>query len=341
MKLAAAKLQSFINKPDLDFKYILIYGVDSGLVSIYYNKIAKYILGNDVSDPFRFCNLDYQKIKDDSSVYLDELLAQSLIGGQRLIKLDNLSSSLNKSFIDIMENNNPETISIFLAGELKTSSSLRKFFEKSKNAITIACYKDDEQSISYVIQNKLRENNINYNGDVMRFLQSKLLGNRQIVENELEKLILSLGDKKTIDLEDAQKLIIDSKEVSIDKITNSFASGNLKELESSIESAFSENMQPIVIIRSLINYFMRIKQVKDDVNSGLNIDSAVTKLRPPIFFKQMPAFKQHLSKWNSKVVDKVLVRLFDLEIDCKTTNKPAELICKNTLLLLPYYFVKR
>lgn len=334
MKIPPAKVESFVKSPDANINFVLVYGPDIGLVSDRTTKLSKTIV-EDLSDPFRVTDLPYDRIKDDPSVLADEINAMCFMGGRRLIKVRMESTTLPKDVCEIIEKSNGDSFVIFSAGDLTPASSLRKFFEKSGKTAALACYKDDNATISRVIGQKLLAEGYEFSADVTRYLSESFSGDRLVIMSEVEKLITYMGDKKQISLSDVEECIYDSSEFSLDELCIAVASRNLYDIEKNLNKAMKENVTPITIIRLMLRYFMRLQQVRNMLDDGAPEQQAMSSLRPPVFFKQAPLFKRHLSLWTSPAISKVITKLIELEIECKKTGSPAELLCSRLLIIIP------
>lgn len=334
MKIQPAKLASFLKSPDKGINCILIYGPDAGLVSQYTNAICKTVV-EDLSDAFRVSDLSFDKIKDEPAILADEIGAISMIGGRRLVKVTTSSESLPKEHADILEKNSSDTMVVFSAGELSASSSLRKFFEKIPHAAAIACYKDDNASVARVIAAKFAEYKITYDPDVVQYLCNSFSGDRMVILSEVEKLITYMGEEKRITLADVTQAVHDSSEFSLDDLCNAFAFRNPALIDMHMNRALSEGAAPIMIIRTMLRYFMRLQEFKNQIDAGENEQQAISSLKPPVFYKQLPSFKNHLSIWKSNDIATIIKQFIELEISCKTTGNPAELMCQRLMMVLP------
>jgi DNA polymerase-3 subunit delta len=334
MKIPAAKINSFVKSPDKGINFVLIYGPDAGLVSEYTRDICKTV-ADDLSDPFRIAELSFDKIKDEPSILNDEINAICMMGGRRLIKVRTDSTTLPKEVGEIISASKSDTFVVFSGGDLTPASSLRTFFEKAANAAAIPCYKDDSGSIMRIISNKFSENKISCDSDVVQYLANSFSGDRLVIVSEVEKLITYMGSNKHITLADVQECIYDSSEFSLDDLCSAFASRNPYETDKHYSKAQKEGVASIAIIRMMLRYFMRLQEVKNSIESGANEQQAISALRPPVFFKQVPIIKKHLSLWKSSDISKVIHKLIELEIDCKTTGSQDELLCARLLTILP------
>jgi DNA polymerase-3 subunit delta len=334
MKIPAARISSFVKAPDKNINFVLIYGPDSGLVSQYFQEISKTIV-DDLSDPFRVAELSFERIKEEPAIFNDEINAMSLMGGRRLIRIRAEGASLPKELGEVINSSKSDTFVVIAGGDLAATSSLRTFFEKSENAAAIPCYKDDNQSIQQIISRKFSENKISCENDVVPYLASSFSGDRLVIISEVEKLITYMGGNNHITLDEVKECVHDSSEFSLDELCVAFASRNPYETEKNLTKALKEGVAAIAIIRMMLRYFMRMQEVKNQIESGINEQQAVSNLRPPVFFKQVPVFKKHLSLWKNSDISKVIQKFIELEIECKTTGNPADLLCARLLLILP------
>jgi DNA polymerase-3 subunit delta len=110
------------------------------------------------------------------------------------------------------------------------------------------------------------------------------------------------------------------------------ANGDHAGLETALIRCFDEGNQPIMILRMLARHFHRLHLAKGAMTKGASIDDAMRKLRPPVIFKQAPAFKNQLGSWDLNRIAMALDLLTQAEADCKITGNPPETITSRTLM---------
>lgn len=333
MKIPAAKIESFVNSPDPNINFVLLYGPDRGLISERKKTLSLKVV-SDLNDAFNVVEFKYSQIKDDPSLFADEINAMSLMGGRRLIIVD-ADTTISKELCDVIEAANSDSFVIFAAGDLTPASTLRKFFDKSKKTAALPCYNDDAASIQKIIGGKLRAEGYNFEFEVVQYLADKFSGDRLIILNEAEKLILYMGDNKNITLNDVENCVFDSSEFSLDELCTAVASKDLKSIDKNMTRAISDGVAPVAIIRANLRYFMRLLQAREAIDNGQSEQVAMGQLRPPVFFKQVPIFKRQLSMWKTPQLNRAIKSFTELEIECKKSANPAELLCSRMLLILP------
>ena len=196
-------------------------------------------------------------------------------------------------------------------------SKIRSFFEKSAKCGAVPCYADNELTIKKMITNALKDfdglspNNINL------ILENSNL-DRIKLNNELEKIIIYFQDKK----------IVTSKlETLLDlKVNDNF---NILKDEALLGNKLKTNkLLSDTIIESEKNIFylssinLRLNKLKEAITASrsLNLEDAISSLRPPIFWKDKANFTIQAKKWNSDKIKNILNKTYSLEIKIKSNS---------------------
>lgn len=326
MKIAATKIDSFIEREINKVKAILLYGPDVGLLSERSDKIKTKILGEEI-DPFLYIKYSAKSLLNDPGKLADEINSMPFIPGTKLIIIDDVSSSFSEELEYSLDNHKGDSFVLLKAGDLATSSKLRKIAENRSDILSAPCYVDDQFALANLVRRELDKESYKYPANLPNYIASLFAGNRLLVTSELSKLALYLGDRKEITEQDVQEIIHGLKEENYQEIANSVASKNINETIKEIKNHLFQGVFPVTIIRALINYFTKLLYVKARHVDGMDIEQAVSELRPPIFFKQKNIFKNHLQKWQLKEIQNFLQLLEKLEVIFKSeTTYFAEII---------------
>ena len=86
MKLATSQINGFLQNPPTSVRAILVFGPDTGLVSERLELLASRIV-KDKNDPFSVSLLTGAQIAADPSRLYDEAASMSLVGGRRLVRV--------------------------------------------------------------------------------------------------------------------------------------------------------------------------------------------------------------------------------------------------------------
>jgi DNA polymerase-3 subunit delta len=331
MKLTWKQIDPFLKSPDPKARVVLVYGPDNGLMRERAKTIAKTVV-DDLDDPFNVVTLNTDILAEDPARLNDEAMAISMMGGARLIKIEQASDKLTTTIKDYLENPSPENLVIVEADALGTRSSLRQLCEKSKNAAALPCYVEDERGVANVIRETLSNAGYFINADAVQILAANVMGDRTRVRSELEKLMLYMGDEKNITAEHIFESTGNIAEANLDDLVYSVGGGNTKKAIESYNRLIGEGVADIAILRSLQNHFRRLHYTQSLMQSGKSIDQAVKSLTPPIFFKVEPAFKAQINKWQGPKLDMILQKLVELEAQTKRTGTPVQTLCSQAIL---------
>ena len=334
MKIQYRQIEQFVKSPDKAARVILIYGPDSGLVSERAMIIGKTVV-EDINDPFNVASLQTDALAEDPARLQDEAGAISMMGGDRLIKIEDGGDKLTVLVKEYLENPSDSALVVIQAGELGPRSSLRKLCESAKNAAALPCYVEDERDVSRFIREALQAESLGAEPDAVMWLAANISGDRQKVKSELEKLITYKGDEKTpVSLVDVQAICGAAGVQSFDDLVYNVAGRNSKAALKAYATLTEEGVPFIAILRALQNHFRRLHMTKSHMEDGLDMESAMKKLSPPVFFKQAPMFKGQINSWSLPVLNQIMGKLSTLEAQCKQTGMPVDTLCSQAILAI-------
>ncbi len=328
MKANPRDVTGHLKNLDPKFRAVLIFGKDSGLVRENRNRLSKQIVPDD-GDPFCMATLNPLQIKEDRAIIADEMGAVSMMGGRRLVRLDEATDKELEAVKNGLAMETGDTLLLITSGDLSPKSKLRTFFEKDPQVLAIACYADSAQDVGALIFETFRSHNIQAAPDVIAYLKDHLGGDRIVTRSELEKIVFylgalkgDLGPLKILSFEDAKTLTSDSAEMTLSDIVNQALGGNSKKLAMLLDKAQIEGTGAIEILRVLQSQLQRLGLVRGLVDEGTAINEALKSLRPPVFFKERDAFVAQVRGWQTGRVMAALNYTIEAEASCKKTGAP-------------------
>ncbi len=336
MKLQARQIDGFLKAPDKSARAILIYGPDQGLVKER-TKIIGLSIVSDLNDPFNAAHMTGVMIESDPSQFFDEVNAQSLMGGTRLIRVTDVDNKFAVHLKDWLKSNPSDgTIVVIEGGVLGPRDALRKYCEEATNAATLPCYIPDERDMANFIRDLIKGRGKSIEGDAVVWLSHSLQGDRAIVKMEVEKLCLYVGaEQNMIKLSDAQASCGENGVQGLDDLIDATFSRDPLRTLGTFRRIMDEGTDIIVVERSLQNHIRRLHQVKIDIEeNGHPIELAMKKLQPPIFYKHEEKFKSQINKFSSAYLRKLLARLSEIEAETKRTGTPSKTLMSDALLKL-------
>jgi len=333
MKVLPAQADSIVKSPPGNLMAALIYGPDAGHVTERVKDLTNAIV-DDPTDPFCISNITVTALKNDNLRLADEAASMSLMGGRRVVQIQEATDDLAKIFSGLLETGQ-QTDAFFIveASDLGPRSTLRKLFENAKNAAAIACYSDDSSTIKSLVRSVFDGTNITVSDDALSFLTDNLGGDRMVSRSELEKLKLYKGSEAgEVTLSDAISCVGDTANLTLEDLAFAAAGGDLKTVSRLLDRTRQEGIAIITILRAVGRHFQRLHLASGQIANGQSPEQAMKALKPPVFFKRLQSFRLQSRRWSITKLEAVIASITQAETSCKSTGSPDELICGQLLL---------
>ena len=131
---------------------ILFYGKNEGL-----KNEALHIL---IKDESNIHNYEEKEILDNENNFIENILSKSFFETEKFIIVKRVTDKIFKIIEKIQQKNLEDTTIILNSESLEKKSKLRSFFEKNKTLICVPFYPDNDQTLSKLAYNFLREKKI-------------------------------------------------------------------------------------------------------------------------------------------------------------------------------------
>ncbi len=302
------KAISIINSNNLP-KIWLIFGTDEGEIDLIIKKILEKIT-----------NPDAEVITiDDISELKNTIKSRSLFHRNKIIVISGVGDAGVNVISAGINHLNVEDYIIVRGGDLKKHSKLRTFFESHETALTLNCYKLDAYGIASVIEGELKQNKIVFDKEIPNVIAGMIAYDTKIASNEIEKIALFLADShnRKLTVKIVEELISSSAEISLDKLFSSIVLKNKKLVNHEVNLIDKNNY--MLVIRAYQNFLIRLISVQQELGS-IGIESAMNKLKPPLFGRQRTDFIEVVRKSR---LEKNLARLEKaIELECHIKTLP-------------------
>ncbi len=306
--LRANQVPAFLKRPDPEAGAVLLHGNDAGLVAEYAETLAR-ALAHGGHEPGEIIRLDDAALAEDPERLFVELRTGALFGGARVVRLK-AGPRLKPAVVE--ELLRPGANAAFLiveAGNLKRDSKLRRLFEESKSAVAIACYGDDAKGIERLVDEVLAGYGLTLAPDARPALVALLGGDRGLARSELEKLALYGYGKASLTLDDVTAVVGNVGEAGFGKVVAAAAEGRTGPVLCELERLIATGQSPQGLLIALLRHFARLHRVQVARAAGQSLEAAIKGLRPPVFFKELPAFTQQCRNWRGRAIEGVLRRI--------------------------------
>lgn len=332
MKPTTTQITQFLNRPDPAVRVVLIYGPDAGLVRERATLLAKKTVP-DLQDPFRVANVAPAGLTEDPARLADEMAAQALGGGRRLIRIQHAPDGIAKALDNVLKDLPPsDSLLLVEAGDLDKRSKLRSLCEASATAIAIPCYVENTGDRIRTINEILAAEKLTVPREVAQLLADILPPDRSALRSELDKLALYARGQKAVSLADVQAVVQDAGAAELDDLVNAVALGDAKQAAQLLQRLFAEQAPVVMILRAAQRHFLRLQQARGFMTEGVNAAEAIKKLQPPVFWKYQDMMVKQVQRWSPAALHAVLGQLMQAEAAAKQTGAPDEALCGTELL---------
>ena len=299
-----------INKIDKNLIHIILfYGKNEGLKNEALNIL--------IQDEDNIQNYEEKEILDNENSFIENILSKSLFEKEKFIVIKRITDKILK-VIETLHLKNLEDITIILnADNLEKKSKLRSFFEKDKKLICVPFYPDNNQTLSRLAYNFLREKKISISSSNINLIVNKCSGDRETLMNELQKIELFSKNGKQINSDNISKLINLSENHNISELIDSCLAQNKRKIISILNENNFSNEDCIMIVRSFIIKSKKLLALSKAFETNKNIDLTISSAKPPIFWKEKEITRQQILKWNSKNIKQLIYSLSETELQIK------------------------
>ena len=316
------ELNNFINKK----KLFLIYGENEGLKE---DLILEFSKDYSKENTFKYSE---KEIFLNLENFYNNIFSQSFFEKKKLIIVNNASEKI-KSEIELILTKNIEDITlIFLSNILEKKSKLRNLFEKDKNLICVAVYKDDHRVLFNLANSFFKSKKIDISTESINLIIERSSEDRKNLRNELKKIDCFIGNKKKIDFDDLIKLTNLSENHNINKIVDTSLAKNTRETLRVINENIFSTEDIIIIIRSYLLRSKRLLRLITELEKNKNIDQVISASKPPIFWKDKDIVKKQLKIWNKENTIALIQNINNVELQLKKNAGSSLNILQNFII---------
>ena len=309
-------IKSFeINKIDLKKNnFFLFYGENEGL--------KKEIIESNFKNnyPKKTFYYDESEVLNNKSNFFEEILSKSFFENEKLIIISRSTDKITSIIEEILEKKIDDLVLILNSGSLEKRSKLRLLFEKNKEIICIAFYEDNNQTLSSLASQFFRNNKIQISQQAINLIINRCRGDRQNLKNELNKIESFIKNKKKIEISEILQLTNLAENYSVTELVDNCLAKN-KNKTLNILNENNYNLEDcIIVIRTMLAKSKRLLKLFQEIKISNNIDSAISSIKPPIFWKDKQIVKDQINKWSYKKIELLIFRINEIELLIKKNS---------------------
>ena len=310
--------------PDKTIFYLL-YGKNEGLKTDCINQILEKNNG-------KVFNYEEKQIKDEIESFYENILSNSLFESEKIIIINRASDKIFETIQDLINRNITNIIIIINAGILETRSKLRSLFEKKDDLVCIPTYPDNNDTLSKLAVIFFRNENISISQENINLIIEKCNGDRNNLNNELNKIRNYANDKKKLSSQEILKLINLSENYEISELIDNCLALNKNKITKILNENNYNNEDCIIILRTFITKAKKILKLAIKLEENKDINKTINSAKPPIFWKDKEIVKVQLNKWKPDKIKELIKNINNVELEIKKNYNNSIFIITNFIL---------
>ena len=344
MKIDSKYFEQYVQKNHQNYKVILLYGPNLGLVNLLYNKTI-ISLNIDINDPFNVTKINGTEFKESPFILEDNINTFNILTEKKFILLDLLHISINKNIENIVLNsivsNDVNYLLIIKAGNIGSQNKLVKHFENSGNSVLTVCYEENANEIKNNISNILIKHKINFSNEFISNLSSLFNTDSLYNKMEIDKLESFLINNKNVTEHILLNFLLINENINLNKVVNSCLNGETRESLFYLDKIYDKSNSNIILIKMFGKHFKTLEKILLSNQHGKSLAESINNLKPPVFFKDKPLFLSQCKLWSFKKINLIQKRLIDLELKTKIGLYPEKTLLSQFILSASFLAQKK
>ena len=305
-------------------KLFLFYGENQGLKKEFKERLRIQNKNQEV------LNLFQDEIIKNKNILVNEINNKSLFNDKKIIFINQINDKILDIVDEIIENIQEERIFLF-SDILDKKSKLRSYFEKSKSCGITPCYQDNEITIRKIIMKKLNGYQ-GLTGQVTNLIIQNTGLDRNKINNEIDKIISCFKDKK-IDSNKIDLLLNIKTSDDFNLLKDEALNGNKINTNRLLADTVFEIENNIYYLNSINQRINKLNEIENKKEEDSNIESIISNLKPPVFWKDKPMLIEQSKKWNKNKIEAALKKTYNTEIEIKSNSSiRKDLLIKNLII---------
>ena len=289
-------------------KNFLFYGENQG----YKNQIIE----NKFKKHYKESTFYYEEseVLSNKETFFNNILSRSFFENEKLIIINRVTDKIKDIIEEIFDKKIGDLVLVLNANSLDKKSKIRSLFEKSKDNFCVPFYEDNEQTLSTIVNNFFREKKIPISQQAINLIVRRARGDRQNINNELEKIACFTSNKQKIEIKDLLKLTNLAENYNVSELVDCCLAKNKKKTINILSENNYSLEDCIIIIRTFLIKTKRLTKLSKEMNNTKNLEETVLKFKPPIFWKEKEMVKQQIKIWSYKDAKDLLNQINDVEL---------------------------
>ena len=294
------------------FNIFLLYGKNEGLQN---QTLKENFIINFKGEVIKY---DEQEFILNYENMASEILTKSLFKDEKLIIISRVSDKILRYIEELSDKEITDLKIVLKSSQLDKKSKLRSFFEKSKKLVVTPFYEDTDKSLAYEIEKFITKKKIKISRESVNLIISRSGGDRGNLNSELEKVLNYSTTNNKIEFDTIKKLTNLVENYSVGELADDFLLKNKRGIAKILNENNYSSEDCMLILRTILNKSKRLLGIIEQNKISNNIDSVISKARPPIFWKEKENVKLQAKSWKIEELKKKIYEIGNIEILAKS-----------------------
>ena len=294
------------------FNIFLLYGKNEGLQN---QTLKENFIINFKGEVIKY---DEQEFILNYENMASEILTKSLFKDEKLIIISRVSDKILRYIEELSDKEITDLKIVLKSSQLDKKSKLRSFFEKSKKLVVTPFYEDTDKSLAYEIEKFITKKKIKISRESVNLIISRSGGDRGNLNSELEKILNYSTSNNKIEFDTIKKLTNLVENYSVGELADDFLLKNKRGIAKILNENNYSSEDCMLILRTILNKSKRLLGIIEQNKISNNIDSVISKARPPIFWKEKENVKLQAKSWKIEELKKKIYEIGNIEILAKS-----------------------
>lgn len=302
----------FLARDAAGFSVYLVFGTDMGLVGERVRTVLRALV-DDPSDGFQVTRLRGDDVSAEPGRLADEVDAVPMFGGggRRAVLVEGTGRDLVPALTHQLGRKAPTPV-VVEGGALKKDAAIRKLVERSREAVAIECYPDEERDVARLIDAELAAAGLTIGADARASLAGSLGADRMASRGEIAKLALYAHGRPEITVDDVEAVVADAAAQATDALIDATFAGDLRALDAAARRVLTGSVEAGTLLGAILRHAVWLHRARLDIDAGGSPDAALASSgRAGIAPRRRDAVSRQLRAWRADPLGETVMRLGD------------------------------
>jgi DNA polymerase-3 subunit delta len=263
-------------------------------------------------------------------------LCQTLpfMSGRRLViakEIDAFKAADLEELVRYLKDPSPSTCLVMLSNQRKYDKKAVVSAVEAAGAVAVF-YPLLDREVPGWIDEWGRARGLSIRQDAAQYLWQITGNDLQKINNELEKVVIFIKERKTIAFDDVKTVVGDFREYTSFDLADAVGRKNREQAFLILSRLIQEGEQPVGILGSIAWNFRRLLQAKAMEAAGIGPDEIMKKLRPPVIFHQAAVFKSQMRSYTMNELRGAFKAMLSADRALKSSGLSGRLVLERMIL---------